>query len=568
MKNATLGSLIRLLPTVALAITGLIACQQSHARDLADQAHDVLKQKCYRCHGQKSNGSGQLDVSNVKSMVELGYVTPGDLDDSYLWDRIESGDMPPQSDGLTPQESETIREWIQGGAKAAKATERTPVNSSDVILAIHSDLMEARSENRRYYRYFTLTNLHNNPQSVRDADLPVFRAALSKMLNSLSRSPDIYLPVAIDTQQTIFRIDLRELSWDASQWNEILSHYPYGLNYHHGEDRKLADRDRQIDQMTETSLCWIRADWFISKASRSPLYENLLRLPNNLRELEGSLGVDPVKNFNNNTVQRAGFTTSGVSTGHRILERHRARDGYYWKSFDFQTSGVNRDAIRFPLGPKQAGSDFNRFAFQHDGGEIIFSLPNGLQGYMLVDAQGKSIEKAPIEIVRDVEEIGGTPQVINAVSCIHCHHDGIISFRDAVREGSGLFGQARVKTLQIYPEQSVMNRVVERDRDTFRRANTEATAPFLAGLNGKNKTREPVGSLVRFYDRDLSRTDVAAELGIAPNELRLGRNEIRLGLDPLNHGLRIKRKRWESLDMYVSPFQQTLQSLGLATPVR
>ena len=42
-----------------------------------------------------------------------------------------------------------------------------------------------------------------------------------------------------------------------------------------------------------------------------------------------------------------------------------------------------------PLGPVFPNNPFNQnFAFVHDGGEIIYSLPNGLQAYYLINETG------------------------------------------------------------------------------------------------------------------------------------------------------------------------------------
>jgi hypothetical protein len=43
----------------------------------------------------------------------------------------------------------------------------------------------------------------------------------------------------------------------------------------------------------------------------------------------------------------------------------------------------------FPLGPGQAAN-----SFQHAGGEAIFTLPNGLHAYVIVNAANERINKA------------------------------------------------------------------------------------------------------------------------------------------------------------------------------
>ena len=42
-------------------------------------------------------------------------------------------------------------------------------------------------------------------------------------------------------------------------------------------------------------------------------------------------------------------------------------------------------------------------AFVHDGGEIIWSLPNGLQAYLLTKASGGLLARGPAAIVEDSE---------------------------------------------------------------------------------------------------------------------------------------------------------------------
>ena len=72
-----------------------------------------------------------------------------------------------------------------------------------------------------------------------------------------------------------------------------------------------------------------------------------------------------------------------------------------------------------------------RLSFTHDGGEIIFNLPNGLQAYYLVDAGGNRLDAAPIKIVRN--PAASDPTVRNGLSCIGCHTEGMKTFEDQVR---------------------------------------------------------------------------------------------------------------------------------------
>src|SRR5205823_8754042 len=117
---------------------------------------------------------------------------------------------------------------------------------------------------------------------------------------------------------------------------------------------------------------------------------------------------------------------SGVSRNNRLIERHKTGYGAYWKSYDFAGNSGRQNLFAHPLGP---GPDEN--TFQQDGGEIIFNLPNGLQAYLLVDAKGRRIDKGPQNIVSDPKQ--GDRAVVNGVSCMSCHAQGMIFKDDQVR---------------------------------------------------------------------------------------------------------------------------------------
>ena len=130
----------------------------------------------------------------------------------------------------------------------------------------------------------------------------------------------------------------------------------------------------------------VHIDWFIATASTPPLYHELLSLPLTDRDLETRLEVDVARNITNAPgvrVWRAGFNNSGVSTNNRVVERHTSRYGAYWKSYDFAGSVGAQNILTHPLN------------FTHDGGEVIFNLPNGLQGYYLANASGFRLDDAP-----------------------------------------------------------------------------------------------------------------------------------------------------------------------------
>src|SRR5262249_42645988 len=122
---------------------------------------------------------------------------------------------------------------------------------------------------------------------------------------------------------------------------------------------------------TECPLPYARGDWFVAAASHPPLYHEVLELPLNEKELEKQLRVDVAGDIRSERVARAGFNGSGVSRNNRLVERHESGYGAYWKSYDFASNAGQKNLFGVPLGP---GTAVNNFA--HDGGEIIFNLPN------------------------------------------------------------------------------------------------------------------------------------------------------------------------------------------------
>ena len=262
----------------------------------------------------------------------------------------------------------------------------------------------------------------------------------------------------------------------------------------------------------------------------------------------------------------------------RLVERHEACYGAYWKSYDFRTSDGPGQPVRFPLGPVFEATPFDRQAFRHDGGEIIFNLPNGLQGYLLVDGKERRIDAGPMEVVSDSKQTSGTPLVVNGLSCMACHRHGMIRFKDQVRDSHILGGEARDRVRQLYPVAEEMDRLVARDEKRFLDKLDEALGPFLKVADDARKDirdfTEPISAIGRWYlVQELTLADAARELGLEDGKSLQGIIQANprlqeLGLYPLTKGHTIKREVWESLEFITAPFQEAARELKLGTPVR
>src|SRR5262249_35161443 len=358
----------------------------------------------------------------------------------------------------------------------------------------------------------------------------------------------------VDQSETVYVIDLRELDWEVpDRWQQVVRLYPYGLRYDRGSNAALRPLTEEIERLSGQTQVYVRADWFIANASRAPLYNSSLALPNTAGELERILGVDMPSDFLNGKLRRAGFLKSNVSSQNRMIERHDSRFGAYWKSYDFRSSQNHDSLVNFPLGPSAAvipNHPFPQAAFEQAGGEIIFHLPHGLQSYEVVDGRDNRIDVAPIEVVRDKAETAGTPQIVNGLSCMACHVNGMITgdnVKDVIREGSPLEGAARDKVAQLYAPPAEMDKLIQKDKDRFDHALEKTIGP--AG----RAAEEPISAAARpFIKKGIDLQTAALELGLATAEelkkaILTNRTLRQLGLEPLVQGNAIQRASWEQV---------------------
>lgn len=75
----------------------------------------ILVPTCLKCHNGPT-GSGGVDLSTHAGVLE--WVAPGDAPNSTLYTEVESGSMPKRAPRLTEEQCNTIRDWINAGAKS------------------------------------------------------------------------------------------------------------------------------------------------------------------------------------------------------------------------------------------------------------------------------------------------------------------------------------------------------------------------------------------------------------------------------------------------------------------
>ncbi len=543
------------------AVSAPVAPQDSDSDAVAAQVRALFIDKCADCHGSdvekpKAAFSG-VELVNAL-LVNPKYIKRFDPANSLLYQYLsgaQTPQMPKGDEPLTAEELALVRAWIgenpgvvaapQGAKGAPSFVARPLVDDEAVLDLIHADLRALPASDRSSYRYVTYTNLWNERlpdgvvaaeqmkfQQATDELLESTRLGFAKMLNSLSWAPRMVIPKAIDKDRLVYRIDLRgmlcsdgRIPWSDAHWEMLCERYPYG--------RTLGvKQEDEVVQWLGTSLPFVRADWFVFVTSRPPLYHDLLGLPGGDGKpgadalLEQMLGVDVSKNILEGVhIARAGIRDkqSGVSQHNRLIERHELLDGaYYWKSYDFGDSVGAGNLVLHPLGPASIeGLPDNQreFSFEHAGGEIIFSLPNGLQGYLLVTADGTRINDGPSKIVFDRDDSADVKgQITNGVSCIACHSGGINLKLDQIRDGAmkivprGL----RDELAALFPANEAMDRMQKADKARF----MAATAQLGLVADCDQTQCEAVRKVALRFAENVTFERAAAEFGVGIADFR------------------------------------------------
>jgi len=576
----------RILVILTLLAPTLAAAQDDPAPNfdlsLAKQGVAFLKTYCQRCHGDDFRYPA-LDVSNRATLIapthnkEKPFLVPSNLDESRLWDAVDTDYMPPERQPQpTAEEKEAFKKWIEAGAHfpPEERPQREFRGEESILAAIEQDLRNLPDDQIPHTRYFSLAHLWNDTsgkEPTTEEDLRLTRAALSKLVNSLSSKSRIVVPRVVDGEfGTVLAIDMRDYGWNDWHWNEVLKTYSYGL-------KVSSQTATNIYRQTQTRIPYLRADWFIAKASRPPLYHTLLNIPTNAKALEAGLGVDVYRNFESGKLSRSAFQKSGVSQQNRMLERHDTTGGgrYYWKSYDMLPGTAEQgDFTRRPLGPhfEQLGNK-QLAPFKHDGGEIIWSLPNGLQGYMLVTGDDARIDEGPIQVVFDPNSHSGSVAIVNGISCMGCHKHGMFPWeKDDIRPlFEGKRGQAIAdRVLELYPPNETMQQLVQKDKKSFLIALEEAVGPFVKV--GSDATRsiddfpEPITRVSNRYQQDITAPIAQRELGLSAAQqdvLTRPRLLRELGMaNWLNPNGTVSREAWEAA------YGRLARDLEIGVPIR
>jgi serine/threonine-protein kinase len=331
------------------------------------------------------------------------------------------------------------------------------------------------------------------------------------MLNMLSINASIEEPLPINPDETLYRIDLRDFDWDRAivvegqnfndVWEAIAANNPYAVEFV-GDDADDAKED------TVTAFPIMFADQMMDVAVIGNLYYAIIDVDvaQPLADfISVELGIDVDQNILDGDSIRAGTTKSRISRQDRLVQRDdiEVRGGALWQSFDFEDD-ANESIFEDPFG------------FNAGGTEAIFTLPNGMLGFIIADANDVIVEDS--DILLDTNQ--NNFRAITSVSCSNCHAAGFIPVVDEVAEISirnareiGLDRDEIEQLEELYISPTAFARQVQEDSQGFyQSALQRANLPTQGG--------DPVSNVFLRFDADMRLEDAAGDLGLLPEDLQ------------------------------------------------
>ena len=508
--------------------------------EMGKQVKSILEVNCGQCH---SNGVSLGDMNYILDLNELvkqGKIIPGDASDSQIFIRMQQQSMPPafiRDQRPTFGQIELVGQFIDS-MDPIEANECDPLDfmtQDEMISAMARDVSTLDEGDQPFTRYLTVTYNSNAGGCGRELDRQ--RYALYKGINSVSTNTRVTQPVAIDADDLIFRIDIRDYNWDRAidieddgivdfddAWLAIVDgSQPYAVEY----EGDQAD-DLKLD--TATAVPFMPVNAFIQSTEQGDLYYALIGGLANLFDFELEvLNLDTAAEILEDDLMRAGFSNSGVSKQERVLNRFDngiSAGQSYWLSFDFDGGNGNGEVN---VDNESIYADPLGFAFA--GGEAIFSLPNGMQGYYVAAADGTRLAEAPVGVVIDPAQNNGI--VTNGASCHSCHQAGLITFTDTVRQ----FVEDNATQFDNDTFESVMAQYP--DPDVFQKQMDLDSAMHIRAVEASGIPAKTPDAITRVYLDfqlgDITAAYAAGELGVTEETLLDNLNELDPRLAPLGN---------------------------------
>ena len=488
-------------------------------------AENVLASNCGQCHGPALTPdqakAGMNYINDIDQLVTTGKIVPLDSAGSRVVQRMVKGEMPPPSSGLprvTDADIQTVASYIDNPVFWPKDVQpgdceaKGQLTDFDTLFqTASSDLQRQDIKDQPFLRYVSLSNRFTAGVCAAGG-LDKDREGLTKMLNMLSVNAVIREPQAIDKDKTLYRVDLRDLNWDRAVsvngknftdvWEAIAANNPYAVKF-------VGDQANDLEGDAKTDFPIMMADQMMDVAVIGNLYYAIINVDVNqplANFISNDLGIDLQANLDDRQQLRAGTTKSRISRQDRLVERDdiEVRNGALWQSFDFEANGANDSIFQDPFG------------FAPGGTEAIFTLPNGMLGFIIADANDAIQQDSDILLDTNQDNF----RAVTAVSCSNCHSVGFIPVVDEVAPADLANARAlglnrdQVEQLQeVYASpQTFADQVKQDSQSFFQRALTQAGV----ATSGE----DPVSSTWLRFDADVKLADAAGDLGLTPDDLR------------------------------------------------
>lgn len=403
----------------------------------------VIAQNCLRCHP----GFDQYALAKQKAPAMIQRIN---LDES------DAKHMPQKLPSLPQDKKDLFTAWQQGGFLEICPTQTTSpktfYNFDSIEGAIETAGNDLLLDERLKSRFLVLT--HKVDQGVSAADLSIFFSAANKAVNSLNtQNAKITKLAQLGPESSILRINLDDFGLSVKDWDLIIANDPFRIE-------SFTTRGKNIKNLFQTRQVWLHFDNFINISHGSAdVYYALTKVPGTFDALVKKLGVNFVGDQRNFTANFLGTSRSPISDQKpRLVTQFRSDDGNFWMTFDPITlNNVKaRNLFNAPL------LIDTKLPFEFAAGEIIFSLRNGLQAYVLVNKNGELLREADPNIVRDVNSPVSSI-IKNSLSCFRCHAAGVIPATDELRahvqaNASNFDAQDVQRVLALYKTQDVMDK--------------------------------------------------------------------------------------------------------------
>jgi hypothetical protein len=532
---------------------------QSSEQVFGQTLYPLLREHCARCHSEAPEGHDQLPLhasSNVATahMWALTRINLRQVHSSKLIQRqsVEGHNCW----GDCAQNGEQIRVAAQTWADAVKTTlpvstlmrKEGEITEAEVLQWIADDRQKNPGD-RNFIKYASLHAVHN--RNVSPDDMNTARAGISKILNSTAMyAPKIVNPVAIDPYFIVYRFDIRDY-WGfnnggapnpgrATQMWERALKGNFNADDQTPGPNTFGNADTPQNSLAKSTPTFPNIAGFYPEyvdgtqlgytLSRPDVYADIMELGTLSPGLEARLGVPQlgIDSWQFNTVDDA------ITINKRMLLRTDIPAGYFWKGVDpfAQSPFIFYDR---PI-PEMDGFSLVKTTpvFAEDGSyrmdnglsldangnlvggpqaqasEMIFSLPNGLQGYFIGGAANQIRVDAFPFIVTDPRRggvrngafgFGGSPErLLTPASCMACHMDGMNRTNDDmqpfIKENPSKFDAATLARVnQLYPGVEGVRKNVEADREIYTKAMLQIREAMIVGIDDKSLYYEPIAYL-------------------------------------------------------------------------